>query len=75
MSTLKNPTVAIVALVLFVNALSYATIIPLMYPYAARFGIDAVGLSLLFVSFSIAQFLATPIIGRLSDKYGASRCY
>lgn len=70
MSTLKNPTVAIVALVLFVNALSYATIIPLMYPYAARFGIDAVGLSLLFVSFSIAQFLATPIIGRLSDKYG-----
>lgn len=55
---------------MLVNALSYGTIIPLMYPYSARFGINALGLSLLFACFSLAQLIATPIIGRLSDKYG-----
>lgn len=58
------------ALVMLVNALGYGVIIPLMYPYATKFGINPVGLSLLFASFSLAQFIATPIIGRLSDKYG-----
>jgi len=53
-----------------VNALSYGTIIPLLYPYASRFGINGLGLGLLFSSFSLFQFLATPIIGRLSDQYG-----
>lgn len=60
----------ILALVMIVNTLSYGIIIPLLYPYASRFGIDPFGLSMLFVSFSLFQFLATPIIGRLSDKYG-----
>ena len=56
--------------VMLINALSYGTIIPLLYPYSARFGIDPTGLSLLFASFSFFQFLATPLIGRLSDTYG-----
>lgn len=60
----------ILSLVMFVNALSYGTIIPLLYPYAARFGINGLGLGLLFSAFSLFQFLATPIIGKLSDKYG-----
>lgn len=55
---------------MFINSLSYGVIIPLLYPYAQRFGLHPFGLSLLFVSFSIAQFIATPIIGRLSDRYG-----
>lgn len=55
---------------MFVNALSYGTIIPLLYPYASRFGMNAFGLSMLVASFSLAQLLATPIIGRLSDRYG-----
>lgn len=57
-------------MVMLINALSYGIIIPLLYPYAARFGIDARGLGFLFASFSIAQFFATPIIGRLSDRWG-----
>lgn len=66
----KNKRLLILTLVLLVNALSYGTIIPLLYPYATKFGIDPIGLSLLFASFSLAQFIATPIIGRMSDKYG-----
>ncbi len=63
-------SLTILGLIMLVNALSYGTIIPLLYPYSAKFGIDATGLSFLFASFSIAQFLATPILGRLSDRFG-----
>lgn len=55
---------------MFVNALSYGTIIPLLYPYASKFGIGPLGLGFLFASFSLAQFIFTPIIGRLSDRFG-----
>lgn len=66
----KNTVLILLAVVMLVNALSYGTIIPLLYPYAARFGIGPLELGVLFASFSVAQFIATPIIGRLSDKYG-----
>lgn len=66
----NNLTLPLLGLIMLVNALSYGTIIPLLYPYASRFGINPFLLSLLFASFSTAQLLATPIIGRLSDKYG-----
>src|SRR5690606_791904 len=49
---------------------SYGTIIPLLYEYASTFGLTAFWISLLFASFSIFQFIANPIIGRLSDIYG-----
>lgn len=55
---------------MLVNALSFGTLIPLLYPYAQRFGIGPFELSMLFASFSVAQLIATPIIGRLSDRYG-----
>lgn len=66
----RPPTLLILSLVMVVNALAYGMIIPLLYPYAARFGINAMGLSWLFASFSLAQFLSTPVLGRLSDRFG-----
>lgn len=66
----KNKTLIPLALIMLINALSYGVIIPLLYPYAARFGLGALGLSLLLASYSIAQFFATPLIGRLADRYG-----
>lgn len=60
----------VLVMVMLINALSYGTIIPLLYPYASRFGLNPTGLGFLFASFSLCQFIATPIIGRLSDKYG-----
>ncbi len=69
-SPARKPNIYVLMLVMIVNALAYGIIIPLLYPYAERFGITAVGLSFLFASFSLAQLIATPILGRLSDKYG-----
>lgn len=66
----SNTTLLLLGVVMLVNALSFGTIIPLLYPYAQRFGVGPFQLSMLFASFSLAQLLATPIIGRLSDRYG-----
>lgn len=65
-----SPTTLVLMLVMVVNALSYGTIIPLLYPYASRFGINASSLGLLLASYSFFQLVATPIIGKLSDQYG-----
>lgn len=67
---MKNKTLIFLMIVMVCNALSYGTIIPLLYPYARQFGIGPTGLGMLFASFSLFQFLATPVIGRLSDVYG-----
>lgn len=63
-------TMLVLMLVMLINALSYGVIIPLLYPYASRFGINPTGLSFLFASYSLLQFIATPLIGRLSDRFG-----
>lgn len=65
-----SATMLILMLVMVINALSYGIIIPLLYPFAAKFGINPFGLSLLIATYSLFQFLATPFIGRMSDKYG-----
>ncbi len=53
-----------------VNMLGYGIIIPILYNYSVKFGLTDFQNGLLFALFSICQFISTPIIGRLSDKYG-----
>ena len=60
----------IIALIAIVNALGYGIIIPVLYSYSQRFGLSDFQNGLLFAIYSIFQFLSTPIIGRMSDKYG-----
>jgi MFS family permease len=66
----KNKNLLVVSIIAVVNALGYGIIIPLIYPYSQKFGLTDFQNGLLFSVFSLAQFIATPIIGRLSDKYG-----
>lgn len=60
----------VIAVVSVVNAIGYGIVFPILYSYTQRFGLSDWGNGLLFAAFSICQFLATPIIGRLSDKHG-----
>ncbi len=62
--------VLIVALVAMVNMLGYGIVFPILYAYSHKFGLNDFQNGLLFAIFSICQFISTPIIGRLSDKYG-----
>jgi MFS family permease len=65
-----NRTILIIALIALVNMLGYGIIIPILYSYSKKYGLTDFENGLLFALFSICQFFATPIIGRLSDKYG-----
>jgi len=66
----KNRNLFIIALIVMVNMLGYGIVIPILYAYSKKFGLSDFENGLLFAIFSICQFIATPIIGRLSDKYG-----
>jgi MFS family permease len=66
----SNRNIAIIALIALVNMLGYGIIIPILYAYSKKFGLSDFDNGLLFALFSVCQFISTPIIGRLSDKYG-----
>lgn len=65
-----NKTLLIISAVALINSLGYGIIIPILYSYSLQFGLNDFENGLLFAIFSFCQFLATPFIGRLSDKYG-----
>jgi MFS family permease len=50
--------------------LGYGIVFPLLYAYSKKYGLSDFQNGLLFALFSICQFISTPIIGRMSDKYG-----
>ncbi|GCL38941.1 major facilitator superfamily transporter [Sphaerospermopsis reniformis] len=60
----------ITALILFVNSLSLTILIPIIYLYGKQFELSDFHTSLLFSIYSISQFFATPVIGKLSDRFG-----
>ncbi|MGH1392937.1 MAG: MFS transporter [Trichormus sp.] len=60
----------IIALVAFINSLSFTILIPIIYIYSKQFGLSDFHTSLLFSTYAIAQFFATPVIGKLSDRFG-----
>lgn len=66
----NNRNLLIIALIAVVNALGYGIIIPILYSYSRKFGLSDLQNGLLFALFSLCQFISTPLIGRLSDKYG-----
>src|SRR6266566_2491045 len=67
---IKNRNLFIIALIALVNMLGYGIIIPILYAYSKKYGLSDFQNGLLFASYSICQFISTPIIGRLSDRYG-----
>ncbi len=66
----KNRNLLIIVLIALVNMLGYGIVIPILYAYSKRFGLNDFQNGLLFSIYSICQFVSTPIIGRLSDRYG-----
>ena len=65
-----NRSFWIIALINVINSLSFTILIPTIYQYGREFNLNDVETSFLFAIFSIAQFFATPIIGKLSDRFG-----
>lgn len=53
-----------------VDLLGFGIVIPLLPLYAERFGAGATTIGLLFASYSLGQFVFSPIWGRVSDRVG-----
>jgi MFS family permease len=61
---------AIVVAIVFVDLLGFGVVIPILPFYVRSFGVSDVFIGLLAASYSIAQFLSAPTLGRLSDDRG-----
>ena len=62
--------IGIVFLIVFIDLVGFGIVIPFLPLYAEDFGPSPVVFGLLMASFSIMQFVAAPVLGRLSDRYG-----
>ena len=60
----------VIFLTVFVNLVGFGIIIPLLPFYAETFGASPVVIGLLFAAFSLAQLVAAPVLGALSDRFG-----
>ncbi|MEY4168445.1 MAG: MFS transporter [Blastocatellia bacterium] len=57
-------------IVVFVDLLGFSIILPLLPYYAGEFGASPPLIGFLISSYSICQFVAAPILGDLSDRFG-----
>lgn len=60
----------IIFLIVVIDLLGFGLIIPLLPFYATRFDASPLMVTLLFSIFSICQFVAAPILGLVSDRWG-----
>jgi DHA1 family tetracycline resistance protein-like MFS transporter len=61
---------AIVILIVLIDLLGFALVMPLLGPFAKQYQFAGWQLGLLFAAYPICQLVAGPILGRLSDRYG-----
>ncbi len=59
-----------VGLIVLIDMLGFAIIIPLLTFYAASFGATEFQTGLLVSSYALMQMISAPILGRLSDRFG-----
>ena len=64
-----SPTFLIV-MTLFIDAIGFGIIVPLLPFYTASFHFGSASLGFLVASFAIMQFFFSPILGRISDRVG-----
>jgi DHA1 family tetracycline resistance protein-like MFS transporter len=60
----------VIFLTILVNLIGFGIIVPLLPFYAETFGASPLAIGVLFAVFSLAQLVAAPVLGDLSDRYG-----
>lgn len=65
--------VPFLVLTVFLDLVGFGIILPLLPSYVKSMGGDAQTVGVLLASFAAAQFVATPILGRASDRFGRRR--
>lgn len=52
------------------DLIGFGIVVPILAIYAERFGASGLQVGWLFATFSLAQFVCAPLLGRLSDRIG-----
>jgi DHA1 family tetracycline resistance protein-like MFS transporter len=60
----------IIFVIVFMDLLGFGIIIPLLPLYAKEYQASVIEIGLLFSIYSACQFIASPILGAISDRYG-----
>lgn len=68
--SIDRRALATVWLTLFLDLLGFGMVMPLLQYYALHHGATAIHAALLSTTFSAAQFVMSPVLGRISDRYG-----
>jgi multidrug resistance protein len=67
--TVRSP-LFLMALTVFIDFAGFGLVIPLLPFWAERLGANSVGVGMVLTAYALAQFLCTPLLGTLSDRYG-----
>ncbi|MBC7542615.1 MAG: MFS transporter [Candidatus Sericytochromatia bacterium] len=67
---MKRSPLVILFVTVFLDLLGFGMIIPLLPFFGEHFGASPVQVGMLMASYSLAQFLVSPILGALSDRHG-----
>ena len=70
--TMKRSPLLVIFVTVFIDLVGFGIVIPVLpfYVEGSRFNASTRVVGLLFASYSIMQLVFSPILGRLSDKYG-----
>jgi len=69
---MKRSPLLVIFITVFIDLVGFGIVIPVLPYYAegAHFGATPREVGLLFASYSVMQLIFSPVLGRLSDKYG-----
>ncbi len=66
---MRSP-IYLMALTICIDFVGFGLILPLLPFWSERLGAGPVGVGLVLTAYALAQFLFTPLLGTLSDRYG-----
>ena len=66
----KSGRLGVIFLTILVDLIGFGIILPILPYYAQRFGAEGLGYGAILGVFSLMQFVATALLGKLSDRIG-----
>ena len=70
---MKNKNLLTIFLIVLIDLLGFGIILPLLPYIAEKYQANPFQIGLLMASYSFFQLIASPILGRLSDRYGRKK--
>lgn len=68
--TISRARLGVIFLTVLIDLVGFGIVIPILPYFAQRFGAHGVGYGLLVGAYAFTQFVATAVLGRLSDRWG-----